>query len=157
MASDHDWEQTGWEYDDSFFRCRRCHLATNSRRGYPPITVKDCMRSGIAPCRDDGATFKERTGREVYFINADLRDDESDTIAIGFFSTVEQALTAARQWVKEEREGGATSDICLWGWRGELNATKMDRLDLVNDAEAKMMSDAFRKIEMEFPPETEEQ
>jgi len=31
----HDWQQTAWEYDDSFFRCRRCGLEVNQRRGIP--------------------------------------------------------------------------------------------------------------------------
>ena len=31
----HEWEQTAWEYDDSFFRCRRCGLEVNQKRGIP--------------------------------------------------------------------------------------------------------------------------
>ena len=98
----------------------------------------------------------------IFFINADLHgeephsSDEKDTAAIGFFSTSEQALDAARNWVKEEREGGATDDICLWGWRGELDKPCLNRLCFLDDIEAKMMTAAFRDIEKEFPPEFDE-
>lgn len=50
LREDHDWEQTGWEYDDSFFQCKRCHLETNMRRGLPSSTPGECRRAGIAPC-----------------------------------------------------------------------------------------------------------
>jgi hypothetical protein len=47
----HDWEQTGWEYDDSFYRCRTCKLETNCRRGGPAETPAECATAGIAPCK----------------------------------------------------------------------------------------------------------
>lgn len=31
----HDWHQVGWEYDDSFFECRKCGLRVSQRRGIP--------------------------------------------------------------------------------------------------------------------------
>jgi hypothetical protein len=34
-AEEHDWVITNWEYDDTFFCCRRCKKKTNCRRGYP--------------------------------------------------------------------------------------------------------------------------
>jgi hypothetical protein len=53
MTTEHVWEQTGWEYDDSFFTCKNCHLKTNCRRGYPAKTVEECQLAGIVPCKGD--------------------------------------------------------------------------------------------------------
>ncbi len=60
---DHDWEQTGWEYDDSFFRCRICGLKTHCRRGYPSATPADCRASRILPCIATSCTSKRTTKR----------------------------------------------------------------------------------------------
>ena len=37
-ALGHDWQQTFQAYDDTFFRCRRCGLEVNRRRGTPGPT-----------------------------------------------------------------------------------------------------------------------
>ncbi|KKL48951.1 hypothetical protein LCGC14_2320360 [marine sediment metagenome] len=47
----HDWKQVGWEYDDSFFECRRCGDETHQRRGIPqpndhgPCTIRTKERA----------------------------------------------------------------------------------------------------------------
>ncbi len=46
----HEWVQTGWEYDDSFFQCNHCHLKVHQRRGTPASTRQECLISGIAAC-----------------------------------------------------------------------------------------------------------
>jgi hypothetical protein len=45
VAAGHDWEQVGWEYDDSFFRCKRCGLKVNQRSGVPQPGER-------GPCKD---------------------------------------------------------------------------------------------------------
>lgn len=59
---EHDWEQVGWEYDDSFFKCRRCHRRTNCRRGYPASTVKECKDRNVPAC--DGPSRWQRLASE---------------------------------------------------------------------------------------------
>lgn len=51
---DHDWKQTGWEVDDSFFTCVRCGRRTSSRWGRPGlkedppcITLNELVRKAI--------------------------------------------------------------------------------------------------------------
>lgn len=53
-AHAHDWQITSWEYDDTFFQCRICKLKTHCRRGYPAKTAKECIESGINPCKKEG-------------------------------------------------------------------------------------------------------
>lgn len=91
----------------------------------------------------------------MFFIYAELRNDESDyndEIMIGLFTTPEKAISAAREWVKEEREGESTDDICLCGWLCEPDSSKIERIDLYNKDECKFIVSEFRKIEKEFPP-----
>ena len=47
----HDWEQTGWEYDDSFFTCTKCGLKTHQKKQYPPDTAKACREAGLEVCK----------------------------------------------------------------------------------------------------------
>jgi len=88
----------------------------------------------------------------MFLIQADLinEDSEKDTIIIGLFSTIEKSIDAARNWVKKEREDGLEEDICLYGWKFNVDSDVVGRLDLLNDKESKDFIKKCRLIEKEF-------
>jgi len=90
----------------------------------------------------------------MFLIEANLTNkDYTDNIIIGLFSTTEKAIEVTRAWIKEERENESQDDICLFGWKLELDTDKKDRLDFSNDQKCKDLMKSLRQLEKEFPAE----
>jgi len=51
--SNHDWQITSQEYDDTFFKCVKCGAETNARRGYPDPQQRGPCANKVEP--DQGA------------------------------------------------------------------------------------------------------
>ena len=91
----------------------------------------------------------------MFLIQALLTNDNDQdykhNIIIGLFTSSEKAILAARNWLKEEREGGSKDNIVLYGWCLTPDIIEMCPTDMSKDDAALEISKAFRSIEKEFP------
>lgn len=87
----HEWVQTGWEYDDSFFRCGKCGAETHRKRGIPePTDHLPCIEVEMGLYNTYGSSCQLKVGNDLQCKHFNVGDevDIPDGVYIAFEGAV---------------------------------------------------------------------
>jgi hypothetical protein len=92
----------------------------------------------------------------IYYLCADVIDEGRtvDSLGVGFYSSPELVIDAAKAWLEEEYDEDLGYSYCFGVFRGELNTGKLTRIDTSYDIPDELLTEKLYAIGKEYMKDT---